>query len=141
MPDNIERSVDAPAAASPGAGVDTAVSTGLRAEISQETAQAVFDLRESRELLRVTLSSIGDAVISADVNGNITFLNPVAEALTGWAQADAVGLPLVQVFRIISESAREPVESPTVRALRDGVVVGLANHTLLIARDGTETPI
>ena len=87
------------------------------------------------------LASIGDAVITADVNGRITFLNPVAESVTGWTLAEATGVPLEGVFRIINEEGRQPVESPTVRALRDGVVVGLANHTLLISKDGTERPI
>jgi PAS domain S-box-containing protein len=96
---------------------------------------------EEREWLRITLSCIGDAVITTDTNGNITFLNPVAQSLTGWTQKEAHGLPLTRVFPIINEKSRQPVESPTVRALRAGVVVGLANHTLLIARDGTERVI
>ncbi|HUE16420.1 MAG TPA: PAS domain S-box protein [Planctomycetaceae bacterium] len=90
---------------------------------------------------RVTLASIGDAVITADINGGVTFLNPVAQSLTGWTLEEAAGQPLNRVFRIINEESRRPVESPTVRALRDGVVVGLANHSLLIAKDGTERPI
>ncbi len=90
---------------------------------------------------RVALASIGDAVITADVNGGVTFLNPVAESVTGWKLAEATGVPLESVFRIIAEKGRQPVESPTVRALREGLVVGLANHTLLISKDGTERPI
>ena len=93
------------------------------------------------EWCRVTLSSIGDAVITTDNAGRITFLNPVAETLTGWTQQQAEGVPLEAVFRIVNEDTRNSVESPTIRALREGVVVGLANHTLLIARDGTERPI
>jgi PAS domain S-box-containing protein len=93
------------------------------------------------EWCRVTLASIGDAVITTDAAGRVTFLNPVAESLTGWALADAAGQPLDSVFRIVNEESRQPVESPTVRALRDGVVVGLANHTLLIANGGAERPI
>ena len=93
------------------------------------------------EWWRVAVASIGDAVITADVNGRITFLNPVAESVTGWTLEEATGVPLESVFRIINEESREPVESPTIRALRDGVIVGLANHTLLIAKDGTERPI
>ena len=93
------------------------------------------------EWCRVTLASIGDAVITADINGGVTFLNPVAQSLTGWTLAEAAGQPLDSVFRIINEESRQPVESPTVRALREGVIVGLANHSLLIAKDGTERPI
>ena len=93
------------------------------------------------EWCRVTLASIGDAVITTDINGGITFLNPVAQSLTGWTLEEAAGQPLDRVFRIINEESRQPVESPTVRALREGVVVGLANHSLLIAKDGTERPI
>ena len=93
------------------------------------------------EWCRVTLASIGDAVITTDTEGRVTFLNPVAESLTGWTLEEAAGQPLDSVFRIINEETRQPVESPTVRALRDGVVVGLANHSLLIAKDGTERPI
>lgn len=93
------------------------------------------------ELLRVTLASIGDAVITTDAEGRVTYLNAVAESLTGWKIAAAARQPLETVFRIVSENTREPVENPATRALRDGVVVGLANHTLLIAKDGTECPI
>ncbi|HKI38309.1 MAG TPA: PAS domain S-box protein [Gemmataceae bacterium] len=93
------------------------------------------------EWCRVTLASIGDAVITTDSNGGVTFLNPVAQSLTGWTLEGAAGQPLDSVFRIINEESRQPVESPTVRALREGVVVGLANHSLLIAKDGTERPI
>jgi PAS domain S-box-containing protein len=94
-----------------------------------------------RERLRVTLQSIGDAVISTDCNANVTLLNPVAERLTGWTLAEAVGKPLVEVFRIVNEDTRDPVESPVGRVLAEGIIVGLANHTLLIARDGSELPI
>ncbi len=93
------------------------------------------------EWCRVTLSSIGDAVITTDVGGRVTFLNSVAETLTGWGHAEAAGLPLETVFDIVNQTSRQRVESPSVRALRDGVVVGLANHTVLIARDGSERPI
>lgn len=96
---------------------------------------------ESREVLRVTLRSIGDAVITTDVDGKVTYLNTVAESLTGWSQLNALGKPLETVFRIVNETTRDPVESPAQRALREGVVVGLANHTVLLRRDGTECPI
>jgi len=96
---------------------------------------------EQKERLRVTLACIGDGVIATDAAGVVTSLNAVAEALTGWAGDEAVGRPLADIFRIVNESTRRAVENPATRALRDGVVVGLANHTLLVARDGTERPI
>ena len=104
-------------------------------------AHPVVPLLFQPEWCRVTLASIGDGVITTDTQGRVTFLNPVAESLTGWHLQEAAGQPLGSVFRIINEESRQPVESPTVRALRDGVVVGLANHRLLIAKDGTERPI
>jgi PAS domain S-box-containing protein len=93
------------------------------------------------ETLRVTLHSIGDAVITTDTRGRITALNAVAESLTGWSGADAVGRPLGAVFRIVNDTTRQPVENPAVKALREGTIVGLANHTVLIRRDGVEHPI
>jgi PAS domain S-box-containing protein len=96
---------------------------------------------ERREALRVTLRSIGDAVITTDIEGRVTYLNAVAESLTGCAQGQALNQPLDTVFRIINEETRQPVENPATRAVREGVVVGLANHTLLIRRDGAERPI
>ena len=106
-------------------------------------ATRIADIRASqrRETLRVTLSSIGDAVITTDVDGRITYMNAVAESLTGWALGDAVGQPLAAVFRILSEETRRPVDNPATRALREGTVVGLANHTVLIRKDGSECPI
>jgi len=97
--------------------------------------------RESEQRLRVTLESIGDAVIATDVRGRVAYMNPVAEALTGWRRADAQDLPLDQVFRIVNEFSRDVVESPVSKVMRDGGIVGLANHTVLIARDGSERPI
>src|SRR5437870_13681587 len=98
-------------------------------------------LHQERERLRVTLASIGDAVITTDTSGRVTFLNGVAESLTGWANHDAGGRPLDAVFQIVNEETRNTVENPATRALREGVIVGLANHTLLISKDGTERPI
>ena len=96
---------------------------------------------DSREVLRVTLRSIGDAVIATDVAGNVTYLNAAAEGVTGWSESDAIGQPLAAVFPIVNERTREPAPNPAERALREGVVVGLANHTVLIRRDGTVCPI
>ena len=94
-----------------------------------------------REQLRITLSSIGDAVLITDAEGRVTSLNPVAEALTGWPSSEAVGKPLPSIFHIINEETRREVENPALRTLNEGVIVGLANHTLLIDRNGTERPI
>jgi PAS domain S-box-containing protein len=96
---------------------------------------------ERGDVLRVTLRSIGDAVITTDLEGRVTYLNGVAESLTGWTQDQALNQPLDTVFRIINEETRQTVENPATKVLRDGVVVGLANHTLLIRRDGAERPI
>ncbi len=97
--------------------------------------------QESEARYHTTLLSIGDGVIVTDTSAQVTMLNPVAEALTGWTQAEAVGRPLDEVFPIINEETRAPVENPVHRVLREGVIVGLANHTLLLARDGREIPI
>ena len=101
---------------------------------TSESGQEAEALQEQREWLRVTLSSIGDAVITTDIKGSVTFLNPVAESLTGWTQDEAAGVPLESVFKIVNEETRQTVENPATRALRDGVIVGLANHTLLLAK-------
>ena len=98
-------------------------------------------LREQSEWLRVTLASIGDAVITTDADGRVTFLNAVAQSLTGWSQTDALGHLLTDVFRIVHEDTREPVDNPAIRALQTGTVVRLANHTVLIARTGEEHPV
>jgi len=94
-----------------------------------------------RERLRVTLASIGDGVIVTDAAGQVASMNSVAESLTGWRQDDARGKRLDQVFRIVNEDTRQGVEDPCTKVFRTGAVVGLANHTLLIAKDGTERPI
>ena len=91
--------------------------------------------------LTAVLSSIGDAVIATDGQGRVSFTNPIACSLTGWTDEDAKGRPLEEVFAIVSEEHGQPVESPVARVIREGVVVGLANHTALISRDGTERPI
>lgn len=98
-------------------------------------------VRASEEQLAITLRSIGDAVIATDAAGLVTLMNPVAEQLTGWSAGTARGQSLDAVFRIISEDTRNTVESPVSKVLREGRIVGLANHTLLIRRDGTELPI
>ncbi len=107
------------------------------------TQQRQFEekLAAAKELAQVTLRSIGDAVITTDASNRVQYLNPVAENLTGWSQTEAEGEPLAEIFNIIYESTRQPATDPVTRALRDQQIVGLANHTVLIARDGTEISI
>ena len=111
--------------------------TGANWDITEHRRMATA-LAEERSLLRVTLASIGDAVITTDARGNITWLNPVAERLTGWLAAEAKGRPLMQVFHIVNEATREPAPNPVTCCLQRGDVVGLAHQTLLISRDGSE---
>ncbi len=111
--------------------------------LSDQKARTRFlnELRQSKEELRTTLYSLGDAVISTDTKGRIRQMNPAAEQLTGWPKAAAWGKPLGTVFRIINEYTREPIENPVQLVLISEQVIGLANHTLLIAKDGAERPI
>ena len=106
-----------------------------------EERRAEEAIAEQREWFETTLESIGDAVIATDVRGKVVFMNPIAEHLTGWKLDRALGHPCEDVFKIVNEESRRPVESPVTRVLAEGVVVGLANHTILIAADGTEHPI
>ncbi|HEY7493964.1 MAG TPA: PAS domain S-box protein, partial [Candidatus Tectomicrobia bacterium] len=106
-----------------------------------ECRQAEAEAHEQHERLHVTLASIGDAVMATDSQGQVTLLNPVAEALTGWPAAAALGQDSTAVFRIVNEFTRQAVENPILRVIHEGTVVGLANHTLLIGRDGVEHPI
>ena len=94
-----------------------------------------------REWFATTLGSIGDGVLATDPDGKIRFINSVTERLTGWSAAEAAGHPFQEVFRIVNEHTREPADNPIARSLREGLVVGLANHTLLLSRTGAETPI
>jgi PAS domain S-box-containing protein len=96
---------------------------------------------EAAERLRVTLGSIGDAVIATDDQGQVISMNGVAETLTGWRAAGAFGRRLEEIFVIINEESRRPVENPIGRVLRERVIVGLANHTVLISKDGREIPV
>src|SRR3954453_24147526 len=107
-------------------------------ESDRRADDTVFD---QRDWLQITLSSIGDGVITADRDGRVNYLNPVAEKLTGWTLAAAIGVEVKQIFRIINEATRKPVEQPVRKVIERGLTVGLGNHTLLIARDGTERPI
>jgi len=107
----------------------------------QAQERAAADLAAQRELLQTTLASIGDGVVTTDPRARVTFLNPVAEALTGWKLAEAHGRPLEEVFHIVNLETRATAPNPAARALSEGVIVGLANHTLLVSRDGSERPI
>jgi len=95
-------------------------------------------LRESEQWLATTLKSIGDSVIATDTEGLITLMNPVAEQLTGWKEEDAKGMPLAEIFHIINEETRKRCENPFEKILKTGRIVGLANHTVLISKDGAE---
>lgn len=110
-------------------------------QLNQELEKRVIAHAAGEERLSVTLNSIGDAVLSTDVEGRIDRLNPVAEHLTGWSQAEAVGKPVAEVFRIINHHTRAPAPIPIWNTLALGTVHGLANDTVLIARDGTQRPI
>jgi PAS domain S-box-containing protein len=112
----------------------------LKREV-QERETVEQGLAEEKELLVTTLASIGDAVIVTDASGHVTSLNSEAQSLTGWKQSEAVGQPLSNVFRIINELSRQPAENPVETALRSGTVTGLANHTMLLSKDGREIPI
>ena len=106
-----------------------------------EQMRVRLQLAEEKERLRVTLSSIGDGVITTDNAGRVTYLNPVAEQLTGWQNSEARRRPLEEVFKILNEESRQTVENPATKVLREGIVVGLANHTVLITKDGVERSI
>jgi len=97
-----------------------------------------IQIKENKQWLETTLKSIGDAVIATDEKGFVKFMNPVAEELTGWKQDEAIGHDLKEIFCIINETTRKPVQNPTEKVLQTGKIEGLANHTLLIKKDGRE---
>jgi len=124
------------------AGAD--VQSGMiQLSILDTTAQKRSEAKcgELLNRFRTTLASIGDAVIVTDPESRITFMNPVAEKLTGWSQSDALQKPLTDIFNIVDEQSSKAVENPVARAIREGAIIGLANHTVLIARDGSKRPI
>jgi PAS domain S-box-containing protein len=108
---------------------------------ASKIARDITSHKRAAERFKVTLASIGDAVIATDMEGRITFINEVAEKLTGWSAPEALRQPLDHVFRIVNETTRAVVESPVTKVLRMGHTVGLANHTVLLARNGEEHPI
>jgi PAS domain S-box-containing protein len=116
--------------------------------VLQSSIEMAFELfeshqktKESKTRYKTTLNSIGDAVISTDIKGMITGMNPVAIELTGWTEEEVLGKPLNEVFNIVNELTREQVENPVDKVLKEGLIVGLANHTILISKDGREIPI
>ncbi|MFH1569933.1 MAG: ATP-binding protein [Gemmatimonadota bacterium] len=114
------------------------------AEGLSEGFRRLEDLRrlaDERERLLVTLRSIGDGVIATDAEGRTMLVNQAAEELTGWSHREAVGRPLAEVFRIVNERTHEPCEDPVAKVIRSGVVIGVANHTVLITREGVERSI
>ncbi|MCK5183681.1 MAG: PAS domain S-box protein, partial [Candidatus Heimdallarchaeota archaeon] len=110
-------------------------------EGKEEKTKAAEELVRSRNEILITLDSIGDAVISTDSKGNIIFMNPVAEDLTGWKEEESVGKNIKEIFHIVNEETGDEVENPVTKVLKDGLIAGLANHTILIAKDGSRIPI
>jgi PAS domain S-box-containing protein len=118
-----------------------AVTCSVLIVLAEVTRSAQKVLYAEHERLRTTLASIGDGVITTDAGARVTYLNGVAEALTGWTQADAGGRPLDEVFSIVNEHTQRSIENPATRALREGVIMGLANYTVLRSKDGRAIPI
>ena len=116
--------------------VSAAYRTSL--EVLEHRAEELF---QSEQHLRTTMNSIGDGVISCDADGRVQIMNPVAQTLTGWNQAEAHGKPLEEVFQIISETTRDPMENPVAKVKRLNSVVGVADNTVLLRKDGTELDI
>jgi two-component system CheB/CheR fusion protein len=113
----------------------------IQEDTNKQLQHANVTLQASEEKLAVTLNSIGDAVMATDTEGCVTLLNPIAEQLTGWTQAEAAGRPADEIFRIISEETRQTSISPIKETLAHGTIQSLANHTVLIARNGSERAI
>jgi len=113
----------------------------IQEETHKQLQQTNFILQVSEERLAVTLNSIGDAVIATDAEGRVTLLNPLAEQLTGWTREEAFGRPVGDIFHIISKETRQPAAIPVLDTLAHGTIQGLANHTVLIARAGSECDI
>jgi PAS domain S-box-containing protein len=107
----------------------------------EELERRSAELAEQRQWFRVTVSSIGDAVITTDAEARVTFINPVAEAMTGWKSDDAAGQRLEKVFTVVDGRTGQAAANPVTQVLREGLVVGMGNHTILVARDGKETAI
>ncbi len=118
------------------------LSHGIKAlRLRKANEQAQKEIEQSREWLRITLTSIGDAVMTCDADGRVTFLNPVAEALTGWKTEEVLAQPIQSVFRVVSEDTGDAAADIVGQVLRERRIVGLANHTALVRKDGKQTPI
>ncbi len=113
----------------------------IQEETHKQLQRTNFTLQVSEERLAVTLNSIGDAVIATDAEGRVTLMNPLAERLIGWTQAEASGRPVGDIFHIVNKETRQPAAIPVIETLAHGTIQGLANHTVLIARDGSECDI
>ncbi|EGW21780.1 PAS domain S-box protein [Methylobacter tundripaludum] len=113
----------------------------IQEETNKQQQQQTNALQASEERLAVTLNSIGDAVIATDAEARITLMNPLAEQLTGWTQVSAAGRPVDEIFHIVNKATRQPAAIPVMETLAHGTIQGLANHTVLIARDGSECDI
>jgi PAS domain S-box-containing protein len=110
-------------------------------QMAEEVRSREEALSQSEQRWATTLASIGDAVIATDISGKVTFMNQVAEELTGWTSSEALSKPVADVFRIINEHTRNRVEDPVAKVLKEGMIVGLANHTVLVGKSGREIPI
>ena len=129
-------------------GADAYLTEPIEAEELIANIRAILRLREAEQQVRereawlkTVMSSIGDAVITTDLEGRVTLINPVAQIMIGWTEAEAEGRPLMEVFRIINEQTRRPSESPIVGVLQEDPSAGLVNYSLLVARGGQETPV
>ena len=109
--------------------------------MAEKVREREMALRESEEKYRTTLASVGDAIIATDLSGKITFMNKIAEELTGWTLSESSAKPVADIFHIINEHTRNRVEDPVAIVLKEGVIVGLANHTVLVGKSGQEIPI
>jgi PAS domain S-box-containing protein len=112
-----------------------------RDHLEEMVKQRTMELQESEQRWATTLASVGDGVIATDMVGKIIFMNPVAEALTGWTLQESANKPIAEVFNIINEQTREKVDNPVAKVIEKGIIVGLANHTILIRKDGAEFAI
>ena len=110
-------------------------------EMEKKLKESERSLREKNQWLAAVIESIGDAVIATDPEGNIRLMNPIAEALTGWKQKEALGKPLITIFNILSEETDNKIEDPVAKAIREGMFYGLADHTILISKEGMKIPV
>jgi PAS domain S-box-containing protein len=113
---------------------------GVNTDVT-EARDLTAELAQQHELLRVTLQSIGDGVITTDAQRNVAWLNPAAERMTGWFTTDAIGLPLSHIFRTMDGNTRKPLENPLAHRLAQGAATGIAKHTLLVSQNGGEIAI